>query len=158
MLAVDGTCIADLVGVSNCTRENRTMNLHQTAFPFFVYPVGQRLHTPTPPDVDPDPAPDDDPDPGPDSPPIPEREPDRVPPAEEPPAGDPPKRNPPMHTGWATPHRVTRTTRAAARQSCRSSSDTTRTRSTTISIHRRRFQSSSVTRFDFARSSSKICI
>ncbi|SIT42252.1 hypothetical protein BN2476_320015 [Paraburkholderia piptadeniae] len=89
------------------------MNLRQTAFPFFVYPVCQRLHTPTPPDVDPDPAPDDDPDPGPDSPPIPEREPDRMPPAEEPPAGDPPKRDPPMHAGWATPHRATRAAPAA---------------------------------------------
>ncbi|SEI90789.1 hypothetical protein SAMN05192539_100514 [Paraburkholderia diazotrophica] len=134
------------------------MNLHQTAFPFFVYPVNQRLHTPTPPEVDPDPAPDDDPDPGPDSPPIPEREPDPVPPAEEPPAGDPPKREPPMHAGRPKPRRARamQAACAAARQSCGSNSDTSR--STTFSVDGRRLQSSSVTRLDFARSSAKICV
>jgi hypothetical protein len=75
--------------------------MNQTAFPVLPVPafsIGSRLHTPTPPEVDPDsvPPPDDDPDPGPDSPPIPEREPDRGPPDHEPPAGDPPGHAPPM--------------------------------------------------------------
>jgi hypothetical protein len=90
-----GTSIANFIGVSNCTHETHTMN--QTASPIPLNPYRQRLHTPTPPEVDPDPSPDiPDPDPGPDAPPIPEREPDRTPPAEEPPAGDPPDRAPPM--------------------------------------------------------------
>ncbi|CAG9251571.1 conserved hypothetical protein [Paraburkholderia caribensis] len=97
---MDGTCIADSVVVSNCMREILTMN--QTVFPVFsISPtrIGTRLHTPMPPEVEPDPAPppDDDPAPDPSSPPIPGREPDRAPPSQEPPAGDPPERAPPMH-------------------------------------------------------------
>jgi hypothetical protein len=90
-----GTCIADFIGVSNCNHEMHTMN--QSAFPFPANSYRQRLHTPTPPGVEPDPSPDiPDPVPGPDAPPVPEREPDETPPGEVPPAGDPPDRTPPM--------------------------------------------------------------
>jgi hypothetical protein len=102
---MDGTCIAEFIGVSNCMREILTMN--PTAFPMFsISPlrIGKRLHTPMPPEVEPDPAPppDDDPAPDPHSPPIPGREPDRAPPSQEPPAGDPPERAPPMRACAAT--------------------------------------------------------
>jgi hypothetical protein len=105
MHSADGTCIADSINVTNCIREIHTMN--QTAFPVLPFPpfsIGQRLHTPTPPEVDPDSVPpDDDPDPGPNSPPIPEREPDQLP-DQAPPAGDPPDRAPPMRASrvWHT--------------------------------------------------------